>query len=385
MRLLYLTADPGVPVFGHKGASVHVRSLVSALANRGASIVLASPRLAPEGERIEAPVVLAPIAPVLPKEHTDTRWLLDAVERQAAEIVELARANEVDAIYERYSLFSVGGARAARRLGVPHVLEVNAPLRDEAERFRVLPHPELAAALERETFASADRILAVSETLAELLVASGAERAKLAVVPNAVDPALFAPALRCPDPAVFTVGFAGSLKPWHGVDVLIEACRRALPEVPELRLEVIGDGPERELVKEAERSLSSVRYRGRLSHGETVRSLASWDVGAAPFRPLDHFYFSPLKLVEYMAAGACPVASDLPELRSLLGDGERGVLVEPGDAGALARVLVELAHDAGRAAALGRRAREHALCALSWAENARRVLDALRQPSRLVA
>jgi glycosyltransferase involved in cell wall biosynthesis len=154
--------------------------------------------------------------------------------------------------------------------------------------------------------------------------------------------------------------------------------------VPELRLEIIGEGPGHATVEAAARSFAFVHYRGRLTHRETVRAMSGWHVGGAPFRPLDSFYFSPLKLVEYMAAGICPVASDLPELRSLLADGERGVLVEPGNAGALARTLVELAHDPGRAADLGRRAREHALHTSSWSHNADRVLAALREPARLV-
>ena len=95
---------------------------------------------------------------------------------------------------------------------------------------------------------------------------------------------------------------------------------------------------------------------------------------------------SPTKLVEYMAAGVCPVASDLPELRSLLGDGARGLLVEPGNADALAAAFVRLARDRERTAALGAQAREYVLRTRSWSENAARALQALgRQPAELVA
>ena len=69
MRVLYLSADPGVPVFGGKGASVHVRELVGALVRQGGSVVLASPRLEPGAEQLPAGVELAPITPVLPKRH----------------------------------------------------------------------------------------------------------------------------------------------------------------------------------------------------------------------------------------------------------------------------------------------------------------------------
>jgi glycosyltransferase involved in cell wall biosynthesis len=376
MRLLYLSADPGVPVLGHKGASVHVRALVCALTARGASVVLASPRTAPEGEQLDAPVELVPIAPVLPKAHAGVASLRTAVERQAVEILGVARQHAVDAVYERYSLFSVGGVRAAAELGLPHVLEVNAPLREEALRFRELPHPGLAATLEREVFAGTDRILAVSETLARLLEASGVEGARIEVVANGVDPDRFQTPREIAED-VFTIGFAGSLKAWHGIDVLVEAFRGALADVPELRLEIIGDGPARKTLDDARLPAGAMMCRGQLTHAETVRAMARWDIGAAPFHALHDFYFSPLKLVEYMAAGVCPVASDLPELRGLLADGRRGVLVEPGNAAALAHAFVDLAHNRERAAALGAHAREYALRSFSWSENAGRALRAL--------
>jgi len=53
MRLLYVSADPGVPILGHKGASVHVRELVTALVAKGASVVIASPRIDEEGDTLE--------------------------------------------------------------------------------------------------------------------------------------------------------------------------------------------------------------------------------------------------------------------------------------------------------------------------------------------
>jgi glycosyltransferase involved in cell wall biosynthesis len=97
----------------------------------------------------------------------------------------------------------------------------------------------------------------------------------------------------------------------------------------------------------------------------------------APFTPLEDFYFSPLKVGEYMAAGACPVVSDFSPLRDLLGQGERGVLVEPGNPAALAHALVELARNRQRAGELGKRARVYALSTLGWSHNARRALDVL--------
>jgi glycosyltransferase involved in cell wall biosynthesis len=381
-RLLYLSSDPGVPVLGHKGASVHVRSLVRALARKGPRLVLASPRVGYEGEHLGAPVELVEIEGVLPKQH-DAGSLQAVVDRQAAQVLELVRRYRADAIYERFSLFTAAGVRAAAAAGIRHVLEVNAPLRAEALSFRTLPHPEIAAELEEETLIGTDRVLAVSPTLAELLVSSGVAADKIEVVANAIDPDQFAGRGRRRSDT-FTVGFAGSLKPWHGIDVLVEAFRLAHAEVPLLRLEIAGDGPAAAALEAATLPDAVVRH-GQLTHEETIRTMTRWHVGVAPFHRLDDFYFSPLKLAEYMAAGVCAVASDLPELRSALGEGKRGVLVEPGSPGALAGALVELARNRKRAAELGAHGRAYALGTLSWARNADRALAALRREQEIAA
>lgn len=383
-RLLYLSGDPGVPVLGHKGASVHVRALARALAEQTSSVVLASPRVEPEGEKLDAPIELVPIEGVLPKRHADADALAETVERQTAAVLALVRERRIEAIYERHSLFGVAGVRVAATAGIPHVLEVNAPLRAEALAFRGLPHPDSAATLEAETFAGTDRILAVSPTLAGLLASSGVEQRRIEVVENAIDPAAFPP----PGPrraGVLTIGFAGSLKPWHGIDVLVDAFRLALAEEPAMRLEIIGEGPAARVLDDAGLPGALVRRHGLLTHAETLRTMRRWHVGVAPFHHLDDFYFSPLKLAEYMATGLCAVASDLPELRRLLDDGKRGVLVEPGSSTALAEAFVALARDRGRAAELGRCARRHALSGLSWRQNATRALHALRAAERELA
>ena len=104
-------------------------------------------------EEIYAALGLAWIPPVLPKHHTHAQTLLAAMEAQTVAVERLARKLHAEAVYERFSLFSTAGVRAAEALGIPHLLEVNAPLRDEAARFRVLPHGAVAEQAEQQVFA----------------------------------------------------------------------------------------------------------------------------------------------------------------------------------------------------------------------------------------
>jgi glycosyltransferase involved in cell wall biosynthesis len=212
-------------------------------------------------------------------------------------------------------------------------------------------------------------VLAVSEPLARALIADGVDEGKIEVVPNGVAPERFAPARR--DRERFVVGFAGSMKPWHGIETLVEAVSR----VPNVHLEVAGHGPQEGLLERlpAER----VTRFGVLPHARVVELMAGWDVGLAPYAPVDGFWFSPIKVLEYMAAGACPVASDLGDAPELLGHGRRGVLVPAGDAAALAAALAGLAADRERARLLGDHARAWVAAHRSWSANARRALALL--------
>jgi glycosyltransferase involved in cell wall biosynthesis len=371
MRLLFLSADPGVPVLGHKGASVHVRELICALAALGPEMHVASPRIGWEGDALEAPVTMHGIPGVLPKHRTQTE-LVAAADAQARALAELAARHEVAAIYERFSLFSAAGVRVARELGLAHALEVNAPLREEAASFRTLPHPELAVAFEEEVMGGTDRILAVSSALAARLIDQGLAASKVEVVPNGVAAHRFPEPRR--DPSRFVVGFAGSLKPWHGVETLADA----VSEVPRVHLEVFGAGPLEETLSRV--PSDRITRLGMRPHEEVLKRMAGWDAGLAPYAPVDRFWFSPLKVLEYMAAGTCPVVSDVGDARQTLGGGERGVLVPPADVGALANAIRSLASDRENAWRLGRRARDWVHRHRSWTLNAARALAALRAP-----
>jgi glycosyltransferase involved in cell wall biosynthesis len=161
------------------------------------------------------------------------------------------------------------------------------------------------------------------------------------------------------------------MKPWHGIETLVEA----VSAVPNVHLEVAGHGPQDALLERlpAER----VTRFGVLPQARVVELMAGWDAGLAPYAPVDGFWFSPMKVLEYMAAGACPVASDLGDAPELLGDGRRGVLVPAGDAAALAAALAALAADRERAWLLGARARVWVAAHRSWSANASRALALL--------
>lgn len=378
MRLLYLSADPGVPVYGAKGASVHLRSLVAAFDARGTEVVLASPRLEAGDNALPPSVATATIPAVRPRECATPEEVRDRCRAQAEAVTALGREHAIDGIYERYSLMGVAGARAARALGVPLVVEVNAPLREEERRYRRPAHDQVAAETERETFDAAERIYAVSDPLREWLIGVGVAPGAVEVMGNAAPATPFPERREVGTGSDLLVGFAGGLKPWHGIATLAAGVRQAIEAGSRIRLEIVGAGPGDALLDRAGLPPERVTRVGVLSHEDALRRLASWDVGVAPFSDVPGFWFSPLKLFEYMAAGLCPVVSDVGELAATVEHGNAGVVVAPDDPAALAEALAALDADRDRLRRLARRARAVADARPGWDASAARVEDAVR-------
>ena len=363
MNVLYVCADRGIPLLGGKGASVHVREVTSAMQAVGHRVTLAVRRIdsgnaAPAVYRVEQ--------------------LESDIEGAVQQLEDLIVGDRIDVVIERYSLQSGAARRATRRLGLPLTLEVNAPLVEEATRYRGLTEPN-AEAWEHETFRAADRIHVVSLALLRY-VQSVAPHVLAEWIPNGSNVAAFRNSRPLAIPSLdgrLVVGFAGSMKPWHGVADLLDAfaCTSAPRSEPAPVLMLVGAGPEEDALRRraTARDLAGrVIFAGAQPHDAIPAFVRRFDVAVAPYRPMPNFYFHPLKIVEYLAAGVPVVYPDQGGLRELVG--AAGLAYPPGAcdhiAGRLTRLLNNHALRHVLAQAAERRGAE-----FDWQRTARRVLE----------
>lgn len=385
MRIAYVCADPGVPVFGRKGCSVHVQEMLRAFLKRGTQIDLFA---AARGEKCPADLGEVRVHDVRGFKHPADPADVAPLQRANAELIRLLEDNRpFDLVYERYSLWSHAGMRFAREACVPGVLEVNAPLIEEQARYRRLTAPDFAQRIAEQAFEGADVICAVSSQVANYLEYFPAANGRVHVVPNGVDPARFEqrddslqPGDFGDDSRTFTVGFVGSLKPWHGVSALVEAFAALHRAHPETRLLIVGDGPEREniltqLSDAGDDVLAASCLTGAIPSQDVPRYLSQMDVGVAPYPAMPDFYFSPMKIFEYMAAGLPVVCSRVGDLTTLLRGGSDVIFYAPDDAVQLAEVLARLREDLPLRRRLGEAARETVLQHHTWEGVAERVLS----------
>ena len=237
------------------------------------------------------------------------------------------------------------------RLNLPVVYEMRASWEDAAVDHGTTVEGSLRYRISRalESFAlkRADHITTICEGLRGDILSRGIPAERITVIPNAVDASSFRFGVEA-DPALrqrlglndaTVIGFAGSFYGYEGLDLLLEAARRLLPKHPNLRVLLVGGGPQEAALKaqaESNGLKDRVIFAGRVPHADVQRYYELIDVLAYPRLAIRLTELvTPLKPLEAMAQGRMFVASDVGGHRELIRHGETGFLFPAGDAAAL--------------------------------------------------
>jgi glycosyltransferase involved in cell wall biosynthesis len=372
MKILYAASDQTVP--GTNGGSVHVTAVAEGLAALGHELhVLVSPG----GALPAGPVNWIALPPPLGRK--ELRWANSRAVRAIAQRI------RPDVVMERYYNFGGEGIAAAAASGAVAVLEVNAPVIDyDGSLKRLLDRALLVEPMRRwreRICRRADLIV----TPNAVVLPADTPREKVLQIEWGADTGRFGPGATgsapFERPAATVAVFAGAFRAWHGAIHLVTALRELQARGrTDIGAVFIGDGPELLHVREAAAGLPNVIFTGALPHAQLPACLAACDIGVAPFdleahRPLSlGFYWSPLKIFEYMAAGLPVVAPALDRIPELVGHNREGLLYDSAIPTGLPHALEALSDTALRVR-LGRAARDRAVREYSWSAHCR-ALDA---------
>ncbi len=364
MKILYCAIDQTVP--GTTGGSIHVQAVAEGLAERGHQVfVLVSPGAA---EFPPGAIRWIPMTP--PLGAKELRWARTGAVRR------IARLLEPDVVIERYYNFGGEGMAAAVAVHATAVLEVNAPVVDHPGSAKALLDRALLVQPMRRwrerLCQRADLIVTPTATILPPQTPAG----KIVEIEWGADTERFRPdatgALPFTRPFGTLAVFAGAFRSWHGAIHLVRAIRDLQQRrVNDLGAVFIGDGPELAHVRAEAGAMDDVVFTGAIEHERMPACLAAADIGVAPFDVGAHgplslgFYWSPLKMFEYMAVGLPVVAPALDRIGALVGHEREGVLYDPARPQALADALARL-RDPSLRAQLGAAARARAIREYSW-------------------
>lgn len=401
MRILYIAS--GIPLPGNYGGSTHTLEVARGLLARGHAVqVVAAHRSGWSGVgslfRIgHGTVEGVPVAYVdIPKTVSFLGFPY---------VGRLARAFRPDVVMERYYNFAGAGIYWARRLGLPAVLEVNALIVDPPEVRKRRLDDLLGGPMRRWAVTQcrwATRIVTPLHTT----VPAEIPRDRIVEIPWGANTARFRPAVRTErageiaalrarlglPPEARVVVFLGSFRAWHGAQEFADAGRRLATERDDVYFLLVGKGPQRPAVEACCREsgqMARFRFAGSVPYDDVPLYLGLAEVGVAPFQTRHHpalqaggFFWSPLKVFEYMAMGLPVVTTAIPPLDRIIRAGEEGLLVPEGDMARLARAMGALLDAPERAQALGQRARERVVAEYSWVRHCERLERVLREAVR---
>jgi len=299
---------------------------------------------------------------------------------------------KLDIIYERYSIPGGIGAILKILTKKPLILEVNAP---EIESYVETGVISKGSLLEKSLlkwraiqFNVADKIITTSKRI----IPGSSLEPKLCVIPYGANTELFNPIIdgrfvrkkynlgNSP-----TIIFTGTFHRWHGLQDLVRAIPLILKSFPNSKFLLVGDGSQfnqiSNLVKDLKIS-NSVILTGGLPYTDIPYLLAAADVAVAPYNDSYYpilkkfgFWWSPLKLFEYMASAKPIVTTRLGNIEQIIKHEKTGLLVQPGKIDELAKAIITLLSNKKLRTKLGQEARNIVVKKYSWDSHAKKIIS----------
>ena len=297
----------------------------------------------------------------------------------------IVQDEQPDLVLARYKLYHGSAVLVGRRFHLPVVIWVDAPAAYEQRTYlrEFVQLPGLAERLEGAIIRLADQAIVVSGEAKRYLPPSALRNGHLEVVPNGVDPGQFSPTgdgsrfqTRFPVENPVVLGFVGSFAPWHGIESLKTLIANALRLYDNTCVLLVGDGPRR---AELEAFVQSggwdprrVRFTGQVAHAQVPAYVAAMDICLLPYdQGSDGFYFSPMKLFEYMACGKPVLAAKVGQVDQVIDDGRNGLISPSGDEAQMTAKLTHLIDHSDLRQRLGEAARRTILERYTWQHTAR--------------
>jgi glycosyltransferase involved in cell wall biosynthesis len=290
------------------GQYVHVEELTNAFIELGHELTFVAPEFSKKAEFGDDGGISAKLKKALPKAAYEILELGYSFV-VAFKLISAILKSRPDFIYERYNLHQPAGVMVAKLFKIPLLLEVNAPLVDEREKYSGLALKKLARVIENFTWRNADVVLPVTAVLGQIIENTGVKAKAIQVIHNGINENALDREFALKekfDSDTITIGFVGFINPWHRLDLAIEAI--ADHKDKDIQLVCVGDGdikPELEQQAKILGIADKVTFTGLLTRSEVFKTIQTFDIA---LQPSVTAYASPLKLFEYMAASCLIIA-----------------------------------------------------------------------------
>lgn len=262
----------------------------------------------------------------------------------------------LDFLIARYSTFDEIPYIISQKLKIPFIAEVNTPFFYEIGKLRRGALVHLVKKWEKKMLKASSKVYVVSNVVAEMLSNEyGINKEKFIVIPNGYDSSIYPNSAKDTElirkrirnyynlENKFMITFLGSLKAWHGIDVLIDLAKLLHRVDKDIVLVIIGDGEMREIVSKATSGLDNLKWMGHKIGKEMSALLIASDIGIMPYPRIEKFYFSPLKLYDMVGAALPFIATPQGQIKEFMDDFPGcGWSIEPNNVEGIVKTILRL-------------------------------------------
>lgn len=291
-------------------------------------------------------------------------------------------------VWEQHDFFPGIGYELAKKYQVPFIKYVHAPQVWESKKWGV-KRPIWGWILEKfegNALKKADIVACVSPQVVDKLIDMGIERKKIIVSPMAVNPSLFEGTnstniykkYNLEDK--FVIGWIGSFRSFHGLDILLKTFKEVLNEIDNAILMLVGDGLGRHTISTLAKELQieeSVIFTGRKKFEEIPSYVNVFDLAVVSASKVSEFHYSPLKLREYLGAGKATLAPNAGEIPQVFKDNVHLKLYDIGEVKNTAKIIIDLAKSEDTRQKLGVNGKKFIKEKGTWEVELNKILDEL--------
>ena len=342
MKILYFSPHPTINMAAPSGPGTHIREIICGFESHGNEVVrfiVGGESLATRDSSIQ--FKKRPWKKLIPSIVWETLRDIQMIRLDRAvekELPRVVRSEKPDLIYER-SCYGLGaGRRVAKSEHIAYIVEMNAPYPEEKSQMQ---GKSLLAFVgrnhEKKQVQSAHKTIVVSSAMKNYLIQkTGVSADRILVCANAVNPGkmntnektISAIRQRFGLKDEYTIiGFVGSIFPYHGVDLMIEAFRSIENKHPFSRMLIVGDGEILSQLKDVVTAIGlneKIIFTGNVPHSEIFNYISMMDITVMA---RSNWYGSPVKIFEYGAMGKAIIAPNVIPVQDVMNHREDGLLI----------------------------------------------------------
>lgn len=298
----------------------------------------------------------------------------------------IIKSEKPDLIIMRMDVYKISALLLSKIHKIPFVVELDNPVVYEFKTFQ--PNYKTSNLIldffEKINLKYADKVFTVSHEIKDFYVEKGIAASQIEIIYNGVNINQFHPAVDSAEVLqkykldnALIIGFVGTFHYWHGIESLKTLMKNVIQVNDYVKFLMVGSGGP--MVKElqefidSERISENVIFTGLVPYQKIPKHIAVMDIVLAPYSKLDFFYYSPLKIFEYMACGKAVITSGIGQILDLIQDGKTGLLCEPGNIDEMITKINSLIFEDSKRVNMGKAARQFIANNHSWDAQAQRL------------